>query len=381
MCVRNVTGGEATNPMWLSKVDDDGFKSALNASLDSAGPASADASCAFPVDANLLGLSQPSMGFDMTVTSHVNCKVYNSGSEPFLLATIDAPYTATMSDAFMGVERLKKANEGSIRTGIRMFFGKLKDTQPKWKAPGAWAPRRPRPLPARRNRRKVAGMSDRRHKLEAAEARGMAMFDAIERAGIVRPGVSERDVDAEIFALAARDFGVKVHWHKRVVRAGANTVCTISDNPPLRTIAPQDTVYLDLGPVFAEWEADIGRTYALGDDPDKKRLVEDLPRLFDLVKAHFASMPDITGAQLYAFAQKAAADAGWLFGGTIAGHIVGEFPHAQRIPGNRLHHRIAPGNTKRMRDPDGNGSERHWILEIHLVDEARAYGGFYERLM
>jgi Xaa-Pro dipeptidase len=224
-----------------------------------------------------------------------------------------------------------------------------------------------------------------RHRLEAAEARGMALFDAIEAAGIVVPGKSEKQLDDEIYILAKRDFGVDIHWHKRVVRTGANTVCVYADDPPLRAIGPDDIVYLDLGPVFAagndQWEADIGRSYALGNDPDKKRLVADLPRLFDVVKAHYQATPDITGAQLYAYAQNVAAGAGWIFGGTIAGHIVGEFPHAQRVPGDKALHRIAPANTKRMRDPDENGNERHWILEIHLVDRGRHFGGFYERLL
>ncbi len=213
----------------------------------------------------------------------------------------------------------------------------------------------------------------------------MALFDAIERAGLVAPGKTEKELDDEIYILAKRDFGVNTHWHKRVVRAGVNTVCIFSDTPPLQTIVPDDIVYLDLGPVFAsgndQWEADIGRSYALGDNPDKKRLVADLPRLFDVVKSHYEASPDITGAQLYAFAQETAADAGWIFGGTIAGHIVGEFPHAQRVPGDNDLHRIAPRNPKRMRDLDDNGNERHWILEIHLVDKARTYGGFYERLL
>ena len=220
-----------------------------------------------------------------------------------------------------------------------------------------------------------------RASLIAAEQKAFALFDAIERAGFVAPGRSEREIDADIFTLAERDFGVKVHWHKRVVRAGANTVCTFYDDPPVRMIGPEDTVYLDLGPVFAEWEADIGRTYALGGDPEKKRLVADLARIFDLVKAHYHATPDITGDGLYAAACRAAEDAGWLFGGVIAGHIVGEFPHVQRVPGDRDQHRIKPGNHKRMRDPDPNGNERHWILEIHLIDKTRSYGGFYERLL
>jgi Xaa-Pro aminopeptidase len=226
--------------------------------------------------------------------------------------------------------------------------------------------------------------NERRAALEMAQTRGMAMFDAIEQASLIAPGKTEKELDADIFELAKAQFGVKTHWHKRVVRAGENTLCIFSETPPLRTIADDDIVYLDLGPVFEgsgeQWEADVGRSYALGNDVHKKKLVADLPRVFEIVKAHFDSAPDITGAQLYAFAQKAAAEAGWEFGGKIAGHIVSEFPHAQRIAGRQRHH-IAPYNSRRMREADANGRERHWILEIHLVDRARNIGGFYERLL
>ncbi len=221
---------------------------------------------------------------------------------------------------------------------------------------------------------------NRRDALFKAEKRAFELFDAIEAAGLVAPGKSEGELDREIYALAAERFGVTRHWHKRVVRVGANTVCIFADTPPERTIAADDIVYLDLGPVFADWEADVGRSYVLGNDPQKKKLVADLPRVFDIVQAHYRATPDITGAALYAFAQQAAADAGWLFGGVIAGHIVGEFPHAQ-IPGDKALTRIAPANPTRMSEPDGNGREKHWILEIHLVDKHRNYGGFYERLL
>lgn len=221
----------------------------------------------------------------------------------------------------------------------------------------------------------------RRVELEAAEAKAVAMFDAIESAGLIVPGKTEAELDADIFELAKRDFGVTVHWHKRVVRTGLNALTTYYDDPPLRTLGDEDIVYLDFGPVFADWEADMGRSYALGRDPERKRLVADLPRVFATVQAHYHASPDITGAALYAFAQSAARAAGWDFGGKIAGHIVGEFPHAQLVPGDRDLHRIAPANPTRMRDPDSNGRERFWILEIHLVDRDRQFGGFYERLL
>ena len=37
MCVRAVTGGEETNPLWASKVDNKGFQAAFASSLDNAG--------------------------------------------------------------------------------------------------------------------------------------------------------------------------------------------------------------------------------------------------------------------------------------------------------------------------------------------------------
>lgn len=99
--------------------------------LTSAGLEAPTPNCGYPIDVNLLGLSQPAIGFDMTVTSHANYKVYDAAGQPFLLATIDASFTATVSDAFIGVERLRMANEGSIRTSILKFFDKLRDSEPK----------------------------------------------------------------------------------------------------------------------------------------------------------------------------------------------------------------------------------------------------------
>ncbi|NDC58296.1 MAG: M24 family metallopeptidase [Alphaproteobacteria bacterium] len=53
-----------------------------------------------------------------------------------------------------------------------------------------------------------------------------------------------------------------------------------SDDPPDRVIAPNETVYLDLGPVFSDWEADVGQTYVVGDDPARRALVAALPAVF-----------------------------------------------------------------------------------------------------
>lgn len=213
-----------------------------------------------------------------------------------------------------------------------------------------------------------------------AEKKAEALFDAIEAGGLIAVGRSEREIERDIFALAERDFGVKTHWHKRIVRAGLNTVSIFDENPPIRQVEADDMVFLDLGPVFEEWEADVGRTYVIGQDPQKHKLRADLEIVFDALCRHFHENEDTTGTELYAEALRQAAKAGWWFGGKIAGHLVGEFPHA-RIPGNKDHYRVNPANFTRMRDPDADGRRKHWIIEVHLVDLERRFGGFYERLL
>jgi Xaa-Pro aminopeptidase len=213
-----------------------------------------------------------------------------------------------------------------------------------------------------------------------AEAKAVALLDMIEAEGLIAPGRSERVVEKEIYAMAEASFGVTKHWHKRIVRAGPNTLCIAADNPPVREIGADDTVFIDLGPVFDEWEADVGRTYALGPDPEKRRLCADLEQVFDALQHHFDTHEDITGAEFFAEAERLAAERGWLWGGQIAGHIVGEFPHA-RLPGDKDLYRLSPDNPTRMRDPDALGQKRYWILEVHLVDQDRSWGGFYERLL
>lgn len=127
VCVEKVTGGQKTNPLWTSEVDDAGFRGALEASLRNTRLlAESEAGCRYGLEAHLLGLAQPAFGFDITVTSHVNYKLLERASgEPYYQTTVTAPYEASVSDAFIGVERLRKANEGSIRTNIRLFIDEL----------------------------------------------------------------------------------------------------------------------------------------------------------------------------------------------------------------------------------------------------------------
>lgn len=123
--VNNVSGGTSTNPLWVSKVGNPEFQAALQSSLGSAGLL-ASGSGRFRLDAQLRALEQPMIGFDMNVVSTVHYAVTDiNTSKQVFDNNIVANYTATMSDAFMAVERLRLANEGAIKRNIQMFMDQL----------------------------------------------------------------------------------------------------------------------------------------------------------------------------------------------------------------------------------------------------------------
>lgn len=216
-----------------------------------------------------------------------------------------------------------------------------------------------------------------------AQAKAAQLFDEVERRGIIRPGVSELQVSDEINDLAGQLFGVTRHWHRRIVRAGENTLQPFNERPPDRVIADDDIVFLDFGPIFAQWEADFGRTFVLGGvdaDPDKLALRDALPRVWRAGRDYFTRRPDVTGAELFDFVVGVAHAEGFEFASSIAGHLVGEFPH-KKIAGPGVQWYIMPGSGQPMRRTDPTGRICHWILEIHLVDRAGGFGGFYEQLL
>jgi Xaa-Pro dipeptidase len=213
-----------------------------------------------------------------------------------------------------------------------------------------------------------------------AQEKAQALFVEIERQSLIRAGLKESEINESIYALAGRMYGIERYWHKRIVRAGPNTLAPYAEDPPDLTVADDDIVFLDLGPVFEEWEADFGRTYVVGNDPAKRKLCRDIEAAFAKGKQHFQQRTDITGAELFVYVQQLAASAGWEFGGSIAGHLIGVFPH-ERIAGDKVTLYVHPQNHNRMRTRDASGRNRHWILEIHFVDRARRIGGFYEELL
>ncbi|PED28646.1 M24 family metallopeptidase [Bacillus cereus] len=223
-------------------------------------------------------------------------------------------------------------------------------------------------------------LDKRRLALREAECKAEDLFRAIEEKGILRSGVTEKQINREIYELAFQMFGIKKYWHKRIVRAGKNTLYPYRENPPDLTVLEGDIIFLDFGPIFEDWEADFGRTYVLGEDPVKLKLRNDIEQAWEKGKAFFQSNLTITGSELFSFVCDLAKKYGWEYGGPHAGHLIGEFPHEQ-VQGEEVENYIHIDNDVSMRELDKNGQPRDWILEIHFIDRELEIGGFFEQLL
>lgn len=223
-------------------------------------------------------------------------------------------------------------------------------------------------------------MLSRKLALRDAETKALNLFNVVEARGYIKPGITEDDLNTLVYKTAFELYGIEKYWHKRIVRAGKNTLLPYKENPPNLEINPDSILFFDFGPVFEDWEADFGRTYVLGNNPQKLKLQSDIETAWFLGKAHFKANPEISGAELFDFVSKLAPQFGWSFGQEHCGHLIGNFPH-ERIQGDEVLNYIHPNNSIKMCEPDSNGLPRDWILEVHFIDKQAEIGGFFEQLL
>jgi Metallopeptidase family M24 len=213
-----------------------------------------------------------------------------------------------------------------------------------------------------------------------AEKIAIELFKEIETRNLITAGKDENTLNEQIFKLAKELFGIEKHWHKRIVRCGENTLHPYKENPPNIIIQTDDILFFDFGPIIENWEADLGRTFVLGNDPLKHKLKNDIERAWKETKSWFDQQLELKASKLFEFANNKASEFGWEFGGEIAGHLIGEFPH-ERLEPNNYQLYVHPDNHNDMFQLDASGQKRNWILEMHFVDRKNKIGGFYEQLL
>ena len=214
-----------------------------------------------------------------------------------------------------------------------------------------------------------------------AEQKAFQLFSKIEDLKLVVPGKTEKELNTEVYNLAFDLFKIKKYWHKRIVRAGKNTLLPYKENPENLTIQEEDIVFFDFGPVFEDWEADVGKTYVIGNNQNLLKLKADVEKAWyegnDFYKKN---KHHLTGADFYAYTQQLAKKYGWDYGNVHFGHLIGNFPH-EIIVGEETINYIHPENNQLMSQKDKHGNERFWIYEIHFIDSKQQIGGFFEQML
>ncbi len=224
-------------------------------------------------------------------------------------------------------------------------------------------------------------MNETLQKLFLSEQKAKELFKAIEDKGLITAGKSEKQLSDEIVQIAKEDFNTEVHWGKKIVRTGINTLQPYASNPSDLVIQDNDILFFDFHPVFEGWEADLGRTYVLGNDPLKHKIKKDIEAAWQEGNDWYFKQTKLTGAEFFNYATDLAKRYGYEFGNAIAGHIIGKFPHEQPDDPNDICLDVHPDNHTDILQLDKEGNKRHWMLELHFVDRKNNFGAFFEQLL
>ncbi|ACC74009.1 M24 family metallopeptidase [Paraburkholderia phymatum] len=181
----------------------------------------------------------------------------------------------------------------------------------------------------------------------------------------MQPGMTEPEA-THAARKVLKSLGLLQGWHAICIRFGCNTMLEYgAPSTPSVTLATQDIITIDIGPLWKGWEADAGATFVVGDDPEMLRAKHDVKLLWDRVRDAWATRT-LTGTDLYDFAAQEADKLGWIFDPIMAGHRVGDFPH--RYNGS-------------LRQMDASPSPYIWILEILIRHKSRQFGAYFEDLL
>jgi len=127
IAIAEVSGGQAGNRLWASKVGNAEFSQALSLSLNDAGLLAPNPAIArYSLSARMEKLEQPMTGVSLTVTATVSYSLVERATGHELLhRTHTLPYTAPFGDTFGTIDRMRIANEGAVKANIAALIDDL----------------------------------------------------------------------------------------------------------------------------------------------------------------------------------------------------------------------------------------------------------------
>jgi len=167
----------------------------------------------------------------------------------------------------------------------------------------------------------------------------------IGKRGLIRAGIRESQLNQEIYSLAKQIYRTTTYWHKRIVRAGGNTCCHMPRIRRIKRLLGMTFCFSIWSRCLKEWEADLGRTFVIGDDPAKEKLRLDTDELSQRGKSHVQENLAITACELFEYIVQLAKNSGWEFGGPMPGHLIGQF-HLGEVFRTITPHKLRPSQLR-----------------------------------
>jgi len=203
--------------------------------------------------------------------------------------------------------------------------------------------------------------------LEMFAVRDMTRNAIFEISQNIEPGMLEEEA-VEVAKNILETRGLLRGWHGVFVRFGINTVKTFgAPSESNIVLGENDIFFIDIGPIWKDWEGDGGKTFITGQDMDKMRCAADSEAIFHEVRQHWLTT-GCTGVELYQFARDATERRGWVLNMDLDGHRISDFPHSAVYGGA-------------MADIDFSPSSQLWVLEIHIRNQTNTFGAFFEDML
>jgi len=183
----------------------------------------------------------------------------------------------------------------------------------------------------------------------------------------VRPGMAEEQAK-EIARTTLSDLGMRRGWHHIIVRCGSNTTKDFMErSEPGVVLQENDIFFVDIGPVYGDFEGDAGDTFVFGEDPLHARAKHDVRQIWESVRTKWLTERS-TGSELYDFAIATTEGLGWKLNMDLSGHRLSDYPHAAHYDGP-------------LAEVDFPPAPNLWVLEIAIAHPDMGFGAFYEDLL
>lgn len=185
-------------------------------------------------------------------------------------------------------------------------------------------------------------------------------------------GMTEKDGQALVKDVF-KEFDITKFWHPTKFRMSTDTTKTFRDLPDENLkVVDQDMMFIDIGPIIENHEADFGRTVVLNKaggslNASFVKLAKASEDIFRETEKYW-KQTGATGIKLFEYAQNKTAEFGYRLDHRMAGHRLGDFPH-QVFSKHKLF------------EFEQSPVQNIWVLEIHIVDDKLQRGSFFEDIM